>query len=398
MPKNQQYRDRSGPPLWASRRGAVAVLFALTAIPMILAVGAATDYMRMQVLRTSLQSIVDDSALAGASVLNQPNGQTTSVSIAQAYFNKGAATLTDDATVSAPTVTVPDSITVHVSAQATLKTTFMGLVMSNMPVSVSATAKGPGYELQFNKTGGFTSQAADSDSIYFYVVPANGAVPTSISQMTLLFTNDPKVDPNYQTDDANPKYIAVGANDKVGFALVNITGGISSYSSNQYGGTTGSTHIFYSSLAAPSMDAYSNQQYYQGEEQQVQSGWWYSGNQCKKTAITATNSNWIPTSQVNTHQCSTTYAYPCVTATGGSTYQNNLLVGANQNSLTCSTPSTAVQTCLQLYENPLTFAWNDMGGGTDDYDYNDAVYSVTCLPNTSGTGNSEEPAAVILTQ
>ena len=33
----------------------------------------------------------------------------------------------------------------------------------------------------------------------------------------------------------------------------------------------------------------------------------------------------------------------------------------------------------------LTYYWNDMGGATDDKDYNDAVYTVTCSQVSSGT-------------
>jgi hypothetical protein len=32
------------------------------------------------------------------------------------------------------------------------------------------------------------------------------------------------------------------------------------------------------------------------------------------------------------------------------------------------------------------FNWNDMGGGTDDYDYNDGVYYMSC-PSPNGVPN-----------
>lgn len=365
-----------------SRRAAVAVMFAVMLVPLILGVGVGVDFARLASLKASLQSAADGAALAGASVLNQSSGSTSAVTVATNYFNTGVAPLLASATVGSPTVTVASTIEVQVTASAVLQTSFMSLVTGALTVNVLAIAEGPGYALQVSMSNnGFSSSAADSDSIYYYTVPSDGTVP-AVSSMTLLFTNDPAVDSNYKTDNAQAQNVLLAASDVVGFALVNKTGGLSSYSPNAYGGKHNSTHIFYSSLAAPSMNAYSASgqgTYYTGKT--------YNSN-CYQTAITATNSSYKPLTKSNT--CN---AYPCVTLTSGNVLQNNLLVGSS-----CSTKTTANQTCQQLYENPTTFAWNDMGGLSDDYDYNDAVYTVSCTPNATGTGNSEEPAAVILVQ
>src|ERR687895_1520924 len=50
--------------LLADRRGVVAVVFALTLVPMLTAVGAAVDYSRATAVRADLQSAVDAAALA----------------------------------------------------------------------------------------------------------------------------------------------------------------------------------------------------------------------------------------------------------------------------------------------------------------------------------------------
>ena len=371
-----------------ARRGAVAVLFALMAVPLILAAGAATDYARLGLLANALQSVADQSALAGASVLNQANGQAEAVAVAQNYFAKGISDLSADGSIGTPTISVPSAVTVKVSVTATLKTSLMALAFNSVPVVVTATAQGPGYALQFNKTGGFSASASDSNSIYFFVIPANSLPPTT-SAMTLLFTNDKKVDPNYQTDDAKPRNIAVNAGDQVGFALVNVTGGLSPYSSNAYGAATGTTHIFYSNASVLSQASYPSQgTYYIGKTTSI-----FGLSFCNKTALTATEATFVPVASVNSKVCSTSYAHPCATRSGTTTYQNNLLING-----ACSSPATATQTCLQLYNNPITLNWNDMGGGSDDYDYNDAVYTVSCLPNTTGSGASGQPGAVILTQ
>jgi hypothetical protein len=335
-------------------------------------------------LKASLQTVADGAALAGASVLNQSVSSSNAVTVATDYFTKGATPLASTAQVGSPSVTVPSPIEVQVTATATLKLTLMGLVSGPMQVSVLAAAEGPGYVLTVTKTGGFSSSAADSNSIYYYTVNSSGAVPASTSQATLMFTNDPNVDPNYVADNASPKNILVGANDKVGFGMLNITGGLSSYSNNAYGGGQGSVHPFYSSINVPSADAYSSEgTFYTGKTTTNSHG----ATTCTKSPITTTTTSWVAT---ETSSCN---AHPCVTPSGSTMLNNNLLING-----ACSTPSTAIQTCLQLYNNPVQYSWNDMGGSTDDFDYNDAVYTVSCQPNTTGTGNANQPAKVILVQ
>ncbi len=47
----------------ADRTGAIAVVFALTLVPMLMAVGAAVDYSRAASLRSDLQAAADAAAL-----------------------------------------------------------------------------------------------------------------------------------------------------------------------------------------------------------------------------------------------------------------------------------------------------------------------------------------------
>ncbi len=364
----------------AARRAGVAALFAITLVPLLLASGTAIDFTRLEILKTSLQSVTDGAALAGASALCLSNGSTDATTVATDYFNKGVATLATTAVVGKPTVTLPSTIEVTVTASATLQYSLMGLVGSGWTVSTAASAEGPAYQLQVTKTGGFSSSASDSNSVYFYTVSGNGTLPTSTSSMTLLFTNDSSVDPNYQADNVAAKVVRVGANDEVGFALVNKTGGISSYSENAYGGTQGSIHYFYSSAAVPSASAYSSQGSFYTGQTMTYSGYTF----CDVTRITSTMNSYAPTGNTS---C---YPHPCTEVSGNTVLQNNLLVAG-----TCSSPTTAARTCLQLYNNPQSYSWNDMGGyKRDDYDYNDANYTVTCSPASS----NPQPESVILVQ
>ena len=56
-----------------------------------------------------------------------------------------------------------------------------------------------------------------------------------------------------------------------------------------------------------------------------------------------------------------------------------------------------------LGSNYITYAWNDMGGSKDDYDYNDMEYYISCGSSTSGGGgwnggnnNSSSTSGVVL--
>ena len=363
----------------ADRRGVVAILFALALPPLLLATGAAVDFARVGMLKTTMQSVADGAALAGASALCLSNGQTDASQAAKDYFAKGTAPVSRYATVGTPTVTIPSTTEVTVTASATLSNTLMRMVGLSETVAVTSSAEGPAYHLSVTKTGGFTSDASDSNSIYFYTVPADGSVPTSTSSMTLLFTNDPAVDPNYAADNQATKNISVGANDYPGFALVNKTGGIRAYGSNAYGGAQGSTHIFYSSLPVPSMNAYASQgSFYNGQP------FTYSGKAyCYKTAINGEVDSYATTASTS---C---YPHPCTEMNGKTVLNNNLLVGGN-----CSSQSTANQTCQQLATNPVTFQWNDMGGNVDDFDYNDADFTISCTAST--TASSQQNGVILV--
>ena len=360
----------------SDRRGVAAVLFALMLPPMLMATGAAVDFARVGMLKTSLQSVTDGAALAGASALYMNNAATEAQDAAQQYYAKGTVPLAKYAAVGTPTVTMPSSIEVTVTASATLSNSFMRLVNMGEVVSVTSSAEGPAYQIQVTKTGGFTADAADSNSIYFYKTDNTGAPPSSTSSYTLLFTNDPNVDANYQADNAANKDISVAATDYVGFALLNKTEGISNYgSTNSYGAKSGSEHLFFSSIAVPSSDAYSSQgTFYNGTKN--------SQGTCQTTAINSTVTTYVSTESGG---CG---PHPCTEMSGSTVMQNNLLIGSS-----CSSQSTALLTCQQLYTNPVTFSWNDMGGNPDDFDYNDAVYTVQCVPTSSGPS---QPGAVVL--
>lgn len=120
------------------RRGAVAVIFSLTLIPLVAFAGAAMDYSRASRALVALQQAADSTALllskkAATSTAAQLN--TSATSTVAGLFNVSEATL---GTVAA-TYSTTGGTTLSVSAQASVQTSFMKLVgLNTITVSTSS--------------------------------------------------------------------------------------------------------------------------------------------------------------------------------------------------------------------------------------------------------------------
>lgn len=329
------------------RRGVVAIMFALLVIPLLLTVGAGVDLTRATTFRTALQGAADSAALAGAAAYVDATSTATASAVASAYMQNAESALpvNKGVTFSVSTQVVTGSsgqttgYSVTVNASGTIGTSLMSLVMPSMGASVTATALNPIVNFSVS-IGNWKSSAWDANTIYWYVVPDKGALPTS-SQLHEMFTNT-------GPEPSSVPSIGVTAGQKVGFALENVTGGIHGYGSNQYGSPQGHTNWFYSQLSPPSQSAYPSE-----------------AKNCSLQVVTATSSD------------------PNPTETPGS----------------CSTgamPQLATVDCAKAAGKTIYYFWNDMGGGTDDYDYNDAQYSLSCS-NASGASGSSGPTSVVLT-
>ncbi len=190
----------------------------------------------------------------------------------------------------------------------------MNLVQSLMTVGANATADNPVYIVKLSLNS-FSSSAADGDIIYYYIVPSDGSAPTSGTKM---FNNEST------TSSQSSISVSLTAGQSLGFALKNITGDQSNYGTNSYGGKYESTHIFYSHMSPPSIIAYPS-----------------VAKNCSLQIVTSL-------SNVTSGSCLST------------------------------TPALGTFNCASAGTTPYYFAWNDMGGTTDDKDFNDAVFKVAC--------------------
>ena len=316
--------------LYRNESGAVAVLFALALIPLMLLAGAGLDMSRTYNQKQELQNAVDAAALAGASVYTSSDTQASAVTTATTYMknfqtSSGLTSLTYTATPG--TKKSGSSVTLYsmtVTATSPISNTIMTMVSTSNTTTASATAQNPVYMISISATQ-FNSSAADENSISYYIVSQDKSTPTNT---TLLYSNASGA------SSAAGKSVSLTASQSIGFMLTNTTSGLNpnAYRGNQYGGSVGSVHVFYSHMFPPSKIAYP------------------SVSQNCSVIVTTTN-----------------------TAPSGNSCYNSLF------------PNSAVN-CVQASGKTMYFWWNDMGGTTDDKDYNDLYYQVTCSLVDSSVG------------
>ncbi|MCE4226702.1 hypothetical protein HCU64_23450 [Methylobacterium sp. C25] len=321
------------------RRGIFAVWYAVMTIPLLIVAGAGLDMMRAVQLRSELQSAADSAALAGATVYVSASASTTAQQTALRYMADAVSRVPYASSVTYAAQPSPASSTagsVVVTAQASVTNSLMALFTKATAVAVTSEARSAGYKLNFSLSS-FASNAADANSIYWYVVPSDNSIPPA-SALNLLFSN---------TGGSTQKDISaiIGTGQKIGFALKNVTGGVSGYGKNSYGAAQGSSHFFYSHLTPPSSSAYGLQLF----------------NCSLQTTITGKSAG------INNGSCA----------------------------LALAPPTNGTVNCGQSPGKTITYYWNDMGGPSDDRDYNDAVFNVSCPASGSGSGSASNSVVLV---
>jgi Flp pilus assembly protein TadG len=119
----------------AASRGNVAMIFALTLIPLCFAVGAGLDYARAVVVRSNMSEAIDAAALAVGSTKGLTNAQMQT--LAQQYFNANYKADSSYGTPAAITV-VPSGQSVTITASNQMPTTLLSAVgINSLAISVS---------------------------------------------------------------------------------------------------------------------------------------------------------------------------------------------------------------------------------------------------------------------
>jgi Flp pilus assembly protein TadG len=344
---------------------AAGVMFAVSLIAVVPAIGVAVDYARIVQFKTALQNAVDSAALAGASAYTGPTAASAGVTTATSYLAKAVGALPGNKGVTTPTPTT-STITyqsgavgyaVSVTATGSIDTMILSKVMSSMSVSVAAKAVNPHITLTI-KASLANSDAWDNNIVYWYAVPLDGSVPPAsvFTSQAMIYDNNPA------KAAQNPAQLTIdiAASQNLGFALKNVTGGLHYYSKNSYGASGNSSNWMYSHLQPPSKKTYASvTQNCLVETKDVSS-------------VVAQNPNATAADMPKAPSSGS-----CFSTTPG-TYTKNL-------ALDCANSSNAGKT--------IRYYFNDMGGGSDDHDYNDAAFNVTCPAAVTGV-----PSGVALIQ
>lgn len=338
------------------RRGAIALTFGVALVPILLGVGSGVDITRGVQVKRVLQAAADSAALAGASAYANGNSAANASTAAANYLSLNALPLPDGAPN--PTTTISTSeqstngtvsgYTVSVTATTQVPTTFMSLFVSSVPVTASATAVNPVSTVTLDGSGiidNFKSSACDLNTIYYYLTSDNNTIPNPSS-----FTSSQLVASNGSSSNPAVSFTA-SATQKIGFALQNVTGGRCGYGTNQYGSPQGNTNWFFSTAWPPANNPYNSATY-----QAVP-------NNRSFYSTTTLIPNAILTPPVGGVGFSTTPTFPTVT-------------------------------CQQIGSQYVNYYWNDMGGTTDDLDYNDMEYTFNCTP-VGGNGNGSGTVATV---
>ncbi len=120
--------------LASDRRGAIAVIFALTAIPMILAAGFAVDLGQVFLVRTNLTRALDAATLAVAASTDT-SSTTLNTRLAKSFAANY--TLSSVATPTTPTMVINNNV-VTSSVSATVPMSLMAMLVPSITVSVTS--------------------------------------------------------------------------------------------------------------------------------------------------------------------------------------------------------------------------------------------------------------------
>lgn len=342
--------------LFRCRHGNAALLFAVLSVPLVLSIGAAIDFGRVQVATQTLQSIVDAAAMAGGAVFSDHTREQLAIDTARAYFNKGAASLPDYAGAGEATVTTVKTLgcgdgaaqRISVAASVSVNTTLMGIAVPSMTVAVSATAAHPLVEFYLDVTD-FNSDAIDDLRLWWYRMPAGDEDPEP-SDLEFIIGNKVGGTPEVKA--------CVSPDQKIGFALSNQPGWYACYyGGNEYGGTCDKTYHYYSTLFPPSKNAYPL---------------WMFNSALQIVAVPTDGSKAEP--KIGPFE-----ANP----------PDDLGYFPADASAYAPVAANGAVSCNDLDGRAIRLYWNDMGGLEDEHDYNDAVITFSCSSVKTGSVHLE---------
>jgi len=393
--------------LGRDRRGAVALMTAITTLPLVLFAGVAIDCARQIELYRSMQNSADAAALAGATLLSEANYADDVPVLVNAYLKASTAGVNGTVTLPATVAVTADSVTVTVSAS--IPSTLLSLLVPRLPTSVTAVAGGPEATITISATPNGTN-AGDLNTLYVYAVKPDGT--RDVSDKTILFNNNScflqACVPGVQVFNKGQTYsvqFALGLGERIAFELDNVTGGRSSSyyqnSPNTYGSmplsagqaaSAAAANVYYSSDYPATLETVP------ARPAAGRSGGYSAANQAAMVNAGNVNFDSAATAcyvyQGTVVPVSVNGPPGSIGHIGGLAQQQNVLVNGHCADVTPGSSYNIDPTCLELNGETLNINWNDMGnpiavqgstvGDSDRYiasgynTFSDMSYSVSC--------------------
>lgn len=396
--------------LFKCRDGSVSLITSIAMLPMVIMIGVAVDCSMLVNYRTQLQDAVDQAALSGALMYSSSDAEQIGISAAKNSLTNYSfgqnVSLSSNPIIKTGTTKGPagltNSYTVTVTATAHANLSILSFISGLQDITASASAKNPYVFVTITPSQvPMNTTALDQNSVFAYPVQMSGGYPIydaipydlgsssapeimdncwlAVKAATAAHTGTPACAsgvPNAEGGDwqptSSPPTLRVVSNGPIAFVLKNVTGFLapdaeSSYQQNGYGSPWGNVNIFStsalieslpadaftSSISSTTIESYGYPQHYQ-----------YPAGGPPDTKYSYEENCNLQVTVGDTTQSLPPYSDKCF----ASTTQGTVISGYR----------LAIPTCAQMSQKPLTFYWNDMGGGKDDYDYNDAVYSIQC--------------------
>ncbi len=406
--------------LGSNKRAAVSVMVAVGVVPLLVSIGVATDMARSVAMHAALQSVADAAALAGTNAYTDDGQLATAKAVAQAYLDKftpTGMTITGTTVTAAPkTVNGSSYNAVTVTASATVSTTLLQVVNSSqVKIQVKAVAGisptltsqvvcglATGCPSQLT-AGGVKSSALDFNSVYLYGVPKDSSGVYQINQIPSGASNYWEVGSNcnsyvdrawtsqsrcnsafgHAVSNTQPKVFVLPPDQPIAMVFVNQNNGMSNpgsngYGTNQFGADPGNivafftAYLSFSTPAAPSSGADGSVgllNYAFGLSLPSQTTNYKTTYTSKKTS-TLSNCAVQIVQVLDPANPPTTPPYP-----GQCLAPNDPKSGYQYANLSCN----------QIAGRTFMYWWNDMGAPTDDLDYQNISYMLTCKPGVTNT-------------
>ena len=360
-----------------AKRGNVAMMFAISLVPLSIAAGVGLDFARAAMVRNAMSEALDAAALAVGSTSGL--NSTTATTLAQKYFTANYTGATSEGTPTCCTVSYNSSGSVTVSATDQMPATLLKIAgYTQLPVTASSTVvwgqsklwvalvlDNSGSMSQSDSTGSKMTALKNASAQLLTILQNASSTAGDVQVAIAPFVNVINIGTSYVgsswidwTDwEAPPPNVtlstSLGPNGDCPFTGVDWRGGATEQSPYGFGCTTGSANgssgvntIPASGLICPGIDS---GDYNTAHRDRYYNGCWTS----TPTTTTSTSNGTVTNTNLCTNSSSCTVASYCGGYPNSSSSTSGNSTTVTTNTCACNTTSGSKNTCVKT-STPVT--------------------------------------------